>query len=167
MAVKTNNNTGAAKKASKRPRQVSPSGSSSSGSDRSQDDRAAMLAALEAHGRAMFGFDGPEEAESSEQGRKRLSGSFESGSGNEDESEEEDDDAEAFSSDDGWGEGDEMITDSEDEMMPASKPGQCYLLIVYIALTLSGQSCRTCVSRSGSRICRKDDGQIGDHLESG
>jgi len=85
-----------------------------------------MLAALEAHGRAMFGFDGPEEAESSEQGRKRLSGTSESGEESADLQEEDDDDAEAFSSDDGWGEGDEMVTDSEDEMMIAPKPGERY-----------------------------------------
>jgi hypothetical protein len=126
MAIKTADKAGATKKASKRPRAASPSGSSSSGSAGGDDDRAAMLAALEAHGRAMFGFDGPEEAESSEQGRRRLSGTSESGTGEEEDS--DDDDAEAFSSDDGWGEGDEMVTDSEDEMIVASKPGKLWKL---------------------------------------
>lgn len=124
MAIKSSSKGMTAKEASKRPRPESPSDTSSaSGSVDGEDDRAAMLAALEAHGRAMFGFDGPEEAESSEQGRKRLSGISESGEESADSQEEDDDDAEAFSSDDGWGEGDEMVTDSEDEMMI---PGERY-----------------------------------------
>jgi hypothetical protein len=109
-----------AQKPSKRPRAESTSGSSS---DEDEDeDKAAMLAALQAHTRAMLGLDGPDEAESSEQGRRRMSASGSDVSGDSDHSDgdDDDDDAEGFTSDDGWGEGDEMVTDSEDEAIQAA-----------------------------------------------
>lgn len=102
-------------KKSKRPRAASTSSSGSSSENDGADDKAAMLAALEAHGRAMFGFSAPEDAESSEQGRRRLS---EEMSGVP--SDSSGDEGEEYESDDGWGEGDEMVTDSEDEEMSGS-----------------------------------------------
>jgi hypothetical protein len=79
---------------------------SSSGSEESEDDdKSAMLAALEAHSRAMFGLDGPDEAESSSQAQRRLSP--QSGAVEEDEGDE-------FQSDDGWGAEDGFVSDSED-----------------------------------------------------
>ncbi|BEJ16215.1 hypothetical protein CspHIS471_0508200 [Cutaneotrichosporon sp. HIS471] len=98
-----------------------PGSSSSSGSDSDSDsdndndndgdDRAAMLAALEAHSRSMFGFDSP--AESSAQGAARSASESESESEPDAEVVEEDYDDEF---DDGWGEGDAFVTDSEDGM---------------------------------------------------
>lgn len=113
----------AVRKPSKRPRADSTSASSSGSSTDGDDDKAGMLAALQAHNRAMLGLDGPDEAESSAQGRRRMSASGSDASddgdseddGDGDEDEEED--AEGFSSDDGWGEGDEMVSDSEDEVL--------------------------------------------------
>ena len=132
--TKVSNTKAIAPKASKRSRMASTSSSGSgTGSEDGQDDRAAMLAALQAHGRAMFGLDGPEEAESSDQGRRRLSGS--SASNDEGVSDDnEDDDAEGFSSDDGWGEGDEMVTDSEEETL-LPPPGLFASLMSDFALT--------------------------------
>lgn len=93
---------------------ASASPSSSAGSDDDMD-KAAMLAALNAHSRAMFGFDGPDEAESSTQARARASRSV---SGSQAGSDDQDGDG-GFDSDDGWGEGDDMVTDSEDELEAA------------------------------------------------
>lgn len=72
-----------------------------------------MLAALEAHSRAMFGLDA--DAESSAQGAARSASpeSEASEAGFADAAEEEDYDDEF---DDGWGEGDAFVTDSEDGM---------------------------------------------------
>jgi hypothetical protein len=83
----------------------SDSGSSPGSEDGEDDDKSAMLAALEAHSRAMFGLDGPEEAESSSQAQRRLSP--QSGDADEDEGDE-------FQSDDGWGAEDGFVSDSED-----------------------------------------------------
>lgn len=76
-----------------------------------------MLAALEAHGRAMFGFGVAAPAESSAQAAKRAQASS-SDEGDSDEEggdweDEEDDEVDEF--DDGWGAGDDFVTDSEDE----------------------------------------------------
>jgi hypothetical protein len=87
-------------------RNTPPSDSSrSSGSEDEEedDDKSAMLAALQAHSRAMFGLDGPDEAESSTQAQRRLSPTI-------DADEEEDE----FQSDDGWGAEDGFVSDSED-----------------------------------------------------
>ena len=62
-----------------------------------------MLAALQAHSRAMFGLDGPDEAESSTQAQRRLSPTL------------NEDDGDEFQSDDGWGADDGFVSDSEDE----------------------------------------------------
>jgi hypothetical protein len=61
----------------------------------------------------MFGFDGPDEAESSTQAQARASRSV---SGSQAGSDDQDGDGGGFESDDGWGEGDDMVTDSEDEL---------------------------------------------------
>lgn len=99
-------------------------GGSDSGSD---EDQSAMLAALQAHSRALLGFgDGAEEAESSIQAQKRLSrASDEDHTGDEDDDEDEVDDgaeAEEFQSDDGWGAGDDFVTDSEDGVEDTKSP---------------------------------------------
>jgi hypothetical protein len=83
----------------------SDSASSSGSEEGGDDDKSAMLAALEAHSRAMFGLDGPDEAESSSQAQRRLSPP--SGDAEEDEGDE-------FQSDDGWGAEDGFVSDSED-----------------------------------------------------
>jgi len=86
---------------------------SSSGSEESEDDdKSAMLAALQAHSRAMFGLDGPDEAESSSQAQRRLSP--QSGDVDEDEGDE-------FQSDDGWGAEDGFVSDSEDGLESESE----------------------------------------------
>ncbi|GMK55508.1 hypothetical protein CspeluHIS016_0205640 [Cutaneotrichosporon spelunceum] len=93
------------------PPSSSSSSGSGSGSDTDgdgEDDRAAMLAALEAHSRSMFGFDTP--AETSAQGASRSASESESGS----EPDVEEDYDDEF--DDGWGQGDAFVTDSEDGM---------------------------------------------------
>lgn len=87
----------------------SDSASSGSGSEGEDDDKSAMLAALQAHSRAMFGLDGPDEAESSTQARRRLSVP----SGNA--VLEDEDEGDEFQSDDGWGAEDGFVSDSEDE----------------------------------------------------
>ncbi|CAK9781486.1 hypothetical protein CC85DRAFT_306746 [Cutaneotrichosporon oleaginosum] len=92
------------------PSSSSGSGSGSDSESGEGDDRAAMLAALEAHTRSLFGLD---VAESSAQGAARSVSESESESGSAEEAEEEDYDDEF---DDGWGEGDAFVTDSEDEM---------------------------------------------------
>jgi hypothetical protein len=96
-----------------------------------------MLAALEAHGRAMFGMAGGEAAESSSQGRLRLA--QESGNGqsleqddeedesesdDEGEGEDEDEDDEGFHTDDGWGADDGFVSDSEDERVAGPSAGK-------------------------------------------
>lgn len=118
MAIKMNNKgkakapTSIKAKKSNRPRSSSVSSGGPSGSETDEvDDKAAMLAALQAHGQAMFGFSGPEQAETSEQGRRRLSGESDDGQTDEDDEDDEDE----YESDDGWVEGDEMVTDSEEE----------------------------------------------------
>jgi hypothetical protein len=83
----------------------SDSASSSGSEEGEDDDKSAMLAALQAHSRAMFGLDGPDEAESSTQAQRRLSP--QSGDAEEDEGDE-------FQSDDGWGAEDGFVSDSED-----------------------------------------------------
>ena len=83
----------------------SDSASSSGSEEGGDDDKSAMLAALQAHSRAMFGLDGPDEAESSSQAQRRLSP--QSGDAEEDEGDE-------FQSDDGWGAEDGFVSDSED-----------------------------------------------------
>ena len=102
------------------------SSSSSRASSDNIDDRAAMLAALEARGRAMFGINGPDDAESSYQGGRRCASSGEPSADEEDDESEADEDedegeGEDFVSDDGWGEGDEMVSDSEDEILAAGE----------------------------------------------
>lgn len=116
-------------KPSNRPRiESSSSGSEGSEDEDGEEDKAAMLAMLQAHSRAMFGMDGPDEAESSTQAQKKRTATSESSDEDSDEGDEdEDEDAEDFDSDDGWGEGDEMVTDSEDEPQAISlpvKPGE-------------------------------------------
>ncbi|ORY24214.1 hypothetical protein BCR39DRAFT_547545 [Naematelia encephala] len=96
---------------SKRARQSS---SSSSDSEDVEDDRAAMLAALNAHSRTLLGIATEDSAESSEQGRRRMA----SLSGSEDEEVDDDDESgDEYQSDDGWGAEDGFVTDSEDEGM--------------------------------------------------
>lgn len=103
-----------------RPARASPSASGSrSGSDDeddSGDDRAAMLAALQAHGRAMFGLDAPE-AESSTQAQRRAAASSSGGSesGEEDDDDSDEDEGAEYQSDDGWGADDGFVSDSEEE----------------------------------------------------
>lgn len=94
----------------------SPSDSaSSSGSEEGEDDdKSAMLAALQAHSRAMFGLDGPDEAESSSQAQRRLSPR--SGDA------VEDDEGDEFQSDDGWGADDGFVSDSEDGVEDEPEP---------------------------------------------
>jgi hypothetical protein len=86
----------------------SDSGSSSGSEEGGDDDKSAMLAALEAHSRAMFGLDGPDEAESSSQAQRRLSP----------QSDAEEDEGDEFQSDDGWGAEDGFVSDSEDGLEP-------------------------------------------------
>jgi hypothetical protein len=82
----------------------SPSSNSSDASEDEDDgDKEAMLAALQAHSRAMFGLDGPDEAESSTQALRRLSPT------------RDEDDGDEFQSDDGWGADDGFVSDSEAE----------------------------------------------------
>jgi hypothetical protein len=78
------------------------------------NDNQAMLAALQAHGRAMFGGldDEDSPAESSAQAQRRASMSQVSSTGS-----EEEEDGEGFSSDDGWGAEDGFVSDSEDELV--------------------------------------------------
>jgi hypothetical protein len=75
-----------------------------------------MLAALQAHGRAMFGLAGPEDAESSVQAASRSLGSGRSEQDSEGEGED-------YQSDDGWAAEDGFVSDSEDElvMLPPGK----------------------------------------------
>lgn len=75
-------------------------------------DRAKMLAALQAHSRALLGIDGPEDAESSTHAQKRLKRSNRES----DDQEEgfEDGDMEEYQTDDGWGAEDDFVSDSED-----------------------------------------------------
>lgn len=94
------------------------------GDGQGEKSKEAMLAALEAHGRAMFGFGFDQEGETSEQGRKRMSEKFGSGdevsfvnAEDEDVDEEDEDDL----TDDGWGAEDEFASDSEDELMSSSE----------------------------------------------
>ena len=86
----------------------------------SSSSKAAMLAALEAHGRAMFGF-GLDVGETSEQGRKRMSEEY----GSEDEvslgGELEDEEEDEGHTDDGWGAEDGFVSDSEYEYMAISE----------------------------------------------
>ena len=84
----------------------SHSASSSGSEEGDDDDKLAMLVALQAHSRAMFGLDGPDEAESSSQAQRRLSP--QSGEA------VEDDEGDEFQSDDGWGADDGFVSDSED-----------------------------------------------------
>ena len=119
-------NKQATKQRAKRQRSSSGSGSDSSGSD-GEVDKAAMLAALQAHGMAMLGMPGPEDAEGS--GGAKAAGVVDS------DDEEDSDGSDAGDSDnltgdddfdDGWGEGDEMVTDSEEEEVlgASSRPGE-------------------------------------------
>ena len=103
-------------------------------------DKSSALAALEAHSRIMLGLmggAGPEDdmehraaAESSAMAARRHARSLKrrvghsDGSDDEDEdqddsAEDDDNDAEGFSSDDGWGAEDGMVTDSEEEGLMA------------------------------------------------
>ncbi len=92
----------------------------------------------------MFGFSGSEEAESSEQGARRSSGS--SASDNEaDESEKE------YQSDDGWGAEDGFVSDSEDELVTPSQ-GELQLRAIYSAALTSYSECSRYVD-SRSRSC--------------
>ena len=82
----------------------------SSGSSNDVDEleeRQTMLAALQAHGRAFFGMDHDDEAETSEQGRMRMSESAEGSS---------DGDEDEFISDDGWVEEGDLLADQEDAL---------------------------------------------------
>lgn len=67
-----------------------------------------MLAALQAHSRALMGLDGPDEAESSKQALQRQSD-------NSSDVDDDGDEAEEFQSDDGWGADDGFVTDSEED----------------------------------------------------
>lgn len=109
-------------------RHPSPSSSDSSesdasGSDHDGDGQAAMLAALEAHSRAMLGFSlgkaGP--AESSAQGSSESESEGDSSNPVMVDSDDEDE----YFTDDGWGAEDGFVTDSEDEFAapPAKKTG--------------------------------------------
>jgi hypothetical protein len=75
-----------------------------------------MLAALQAHSRALLGIDGPEDAESSIQAQRRLShpSDDEEEEECEDDEDDEEEEGEEFQSDDGWGAEDGFVTDSED-----------------------------------------------------
>ena len=90
-------------------RNASPSDSSNASDSEGDEDKSAMLAALQAHSRAMFGLDGPAEAESSTQAQRRTALPVGDGL---DEDEDEDDE---FQSDDGWGAEDGFVSDSEEE----------------------------------------------------
>ena len=100
------------------------SGSSSEDDDR-LEDKQAMLAALEAHGRAFLGLasDG---AESSAQGARRASASLIA-----EEEEEDRDDFHSDDADDGWGAKDDFVSDSEDELS-ATGAYPCRFLILLV-----------------------------------
>jgi hypothetical protein len=95
------------------------SGSQSEDEGTGLEDKQAMLAALQAHGRAMFGSEGGI-AESSAQAQRRAMSS--SGDSEEDGDEDDNEEEEGFSSDDGWGAEDGFVTDSEDELQPEIQP---------------------------------------------
>lgn len=92
-------------------RRISPS-TSSRQSDDQDDDHEAMLAALQAHGRAMFGVSSLGEAESSSQAIRKGSGSA---------SEIDAEEGEEYQSDDGWGAEDGFVSDSADELVTPSQ----------------------------------------------
>jgi hypothetical protein len=73
-----------------------------------------MLAALQAHGMAMFGLGGADPAESSTHARRRFSESISGGSECPVDDDEEVQGAD-FHSDDGWGAEDGFVSDSEEE----------------------------------------------------
>lgn len=104
-------------------------------------NKADALAALEAHSRMMLGLmgggdvsdddQGGNRAESSSmalrRGNKRSNGVSRFGAdedSSENETEDEDDDGEGFTSDDGWGAEDGMVTDSEEEDIMQSSSGK-------------------------------------------
>ena len=104
--------------------------SGSKAADGPSPDRSEALAALEAHSRMMLGLlggggsdkeddeeDGNDEAESSAMAARRLAAGH--GSPSEDGSDDGEDD-DGFTSDDGWGAEDGMVSDSEEEGMMRS-----------------------------------------------
>ena len=101
---------------SKRPRSASHKSSSEGEPDEdAQHEREAMLAALQAHGRAMFGTSHFDAGETSDQGRQRFSISPNLGN-------DDDEEGEECHSDDGWGAEDGFVSgedgfvsDSEDD----------------------------------------------------
>ncbi|KAL7421025.1 hypothetical protein Q5752_003909 [Cryptotrichosporon argae] len=110
----------------------SPSDSSGSDDEGKAYDRAAMLAALEVHGRAMFGLPGPSVPAGSDEGEDdgdedgdededegEASGDGDSESDSDDGRpgtiEDSDGDEEEYHTDDGWGADDPFVSDSEDE----------------------------------------------------
>lgn len=142
---------------SQRPQPPSSNSGSGSESDEASEtggsnDQAAMLAALEAHSRAIFGLDGPDEAESSAQAQRRASASS---GGNEDE--DQDDDGDEFQSDDGWGAEDGFVSDSEDELheeMPStgrSKRDSPVVRVEEVVFTPTGRRNLDVMSKSEKR----------------
>ena len=117
------------------------------------DDKAAMLAALQAYSRALLGLDGPEEAESSKQGRRRLSspGSDEASDEDEEHGEGSEGDTEEFSSDDGWGEGDDLVTDSEEEEMAVLPSSIRKPAVPEVVFAPSSSTANTAISSSEKR----------------
>jgi rRNA-processing protein EBP2 len=105
-----------------------------------------MLAALQAHSRAMFGLDGPDEAESSTQAQQRASASS-----------DEDDDGDEFQSDDGWGAEDDFVSDSEDGLdgdMPSigqAKQAPAAAKVEEVVFTPAGRSNLDVMSKAEKR----------------
>lgn len=103
----------------------SDSDEGSDAEDGAGEDKAAMLAALEAHSRALLGLPSTSaEGSGSGSGANSASGSDSESEGGDDDDDYDDE------FDDGWGAGDAMVTDSEDEFAPslpkrkASKPSK-------------------------------------------
>ncbi|KAL1407499.1 hypothetical protein Q8F55_006932 [Vanrija albida] len=151
-AVKAANKKAASKPPSKRP---ADSSDDSDGSEDEEDDKAAMLAALEAHGRAMFGFGVAAPAESSAQASKRAQESSDEGSDGDDAADFDEDDDEVDEFDDGWGAGDDFVTDSEDEFAPSSKapaaPAPAPKRVPEVVFAPTGGSSSTLISKAEKR----------------
>ncbi|WOO78548.1 uncharacterized protein LOC62_02G002095 [Vanrija pseudolonga] len=145
------------------------------------DDKAAMLAALEAHGRAMFGFGVAAPAESSSQAAKRAQQSSDEEEDSDEEGgaweDEEDDEVDEF--DDGWGAGDDFVTDSEDEFATSSKataaapPAPVTKRVPEVVFAPTGSTSSTLISKAEKRaflngssakmmgLKPEDDGYVG------
>jgi hypothetical protein len=134
---------------------ASVSQSGSDDEDESGDDRAAMLAALQAHGRAMFGLDvDVPEAESSTQAQRRAAASS-SGGSEPDEGDEGDTDGDGgaeYQSDDGWGAEDGFVSDSEeDEVFGAAEQVERVVKVPEVVFAPTGGSTAAIMSKAERR----------------